>query len=135
MKDSAYRPKIPEAYRFEWSSAQSDAEPFDHLHPVLNNTKWDELRRALHDLPTKTRFRIKTLGHSYVSNWDGEWFYHFHEGGYSDIEWAEINLTPEEQSLVIRELAVKAIPYELSEYGLKVFGYIDDTSRLIVSKP
>lgn len=134
MKDSVRYPKIPEAYRFEWLPTQSGAEPFDHLHPVLNNTKWDELRLAMYDLSTKTRFRIKTLGNSYISDWDGEWFYHFREGGYAHIEWAERKFTPENQPSVIRELAVKAIPYELSEYGLKVFGHIDDTSRLTVSK-
>jgi len=108
----------------------NDGEPFGHLHPVLNNTKWEELRLAMLDLDLVVPWRCKVLGRSFISGWDGEWHSHFRDGPYDDIEWTELKVAPADRHRVLAALAVHAIPYEVSAEGVTVFGYIDDTGRL-----
>lgn len=33
------------------------------------------------------KWRTRTMGSDYASEWDGEWFYHLKAGGYDDLEW------------------------------------------------
>jgi hypothetical protein len=59
------------------------------IHPVMNNTKWEELRLAMYAIAAATRYRcMTTTGH--YSNADSEWFYHFRSGGYEDIRYVDI---------------------------------------------
>ncbi|MGE7965115.1 DUF6678 family protein [Pseudomonas sp. NPDC089918] len=49
--------------------------------PVMNNTKWAELIRAMHNAPDmKPEFRLhSTLAPSdYCTGWDRDWHYHIH---------------------------------------------------------
>ena len=54
----------------------------DKMQPLMNDTKWNELRLAMYDLDAQSpRRRTKNLESWYICRWDGEWFYHFGEGG------------------------------------------------------
>ncbi|WP_443750500.1 DUF6678 family protein [Asticcacaulis solisilvae] len=122
-----------DGHRWEWTG--NDAEDASHLHSVMNNTKWEELRHAMHALDAVIPWRCKALGRSYISDWDTDWFYHFRLGGYNDIEWTEIRFKHDAAEAVMTALARLSLPYESSEFGVKVFGYIDDTGRLKVDRP
>jgi hypothetical protein len=90
----------------------------------MNDTKWDELRLAMYELgPLSPRWRTKDLS-GYVSPWDGDWFYHFRDGGYSSIEWVEILVTTPEQDAAI-ESALRGVhvPGRRIENGFRVYGY------------
>lgn len=50
----------------------------------------------MYDSPVSTSWRVKNIDNGYISNWDGDWFYHFRLGGYNTIEWLEIKVNSEE---------------------------------------
>lgn len=91
----------------------------------MNDTKWKEIQRAMYGLSESPLWRTRCVTNGFVSDWDGEWFYHFSEGGFKDIEWVEIQSNNEEQSVSILAL-LKAIhvPGVKTENGFKVYGYI-----------
>lgn len=97
------------------------------LIPVMNNTKWEEVRLAMYSLgDVHPTWRTRDIETGYVSEWDGEWFYHFRDGGYDSIEWLEITITSEEQErAVLAALKVIHVPGERSEVGYRVFGYVE----------
>jgi len=76
------------------------------------------------DLELIPQWRTKTIDSGYVCPWDGEWFYHFKDGGYQDIEWVEIRITSSEQDATVLE-ALKAIhvPGHRVEHGFRIYGY------------
>lgn len=61
-----------------------------NLHPVMNDTKWNEVRLAMHALGAVARWRTRDRHSGYVSHWDADSYYHFRTGGYDTIEWVEI---------------------------------------------
>jgi hypothetical protein len=92
----------------------------------MNNTKWEEVHRAMYALgDLHPKWRTKILDTGYVSSWDDEWFYHFKDGGYDDIEWAEIKVASPEQSVAVL-IALKAIhlPGERTDAGFKIYGHL-----------
>ena len=95
------------------------------MQPLMNDTKWDELRLAMYDLNAqRPRWRTKDLESGYICRWDGEWFYHFSEGGYATIEWLEIEITsPAQEQLVRDALRVIHVPGERTDIGFRVYGY------------
>ncbi|MCM5692470.1 hypothetical protein Q1M64_21560 [Sinorhizobium meliloti] len=95
----------------------------DPLHPVMNNTKWDELRLAMHALDRRPLWRCKDVNGHYSDD-DREWFYHFRSGGYASILYADITADDPSHREAIRA-ALKAIhlPGEETEAGFRVFGY------------
>lgn len=94
------------------------------MNPLMNDTKWDELRLAMYRLDTSPKWRTKMLGSGFVSTWDGEWFYHFKAGRYSDIEWVEIRVTSEVQKQeVLAELRRIHVPGHETEDGFRVYGH------------
>jgi len=94
--------------------------------PVMNGTKWNELRLAMYELGSQSpKWRTKDLENSYVSDWDGDWFYHLSIGGYETIEWLDIRVeNPTQRDVVHRELAKIHVPGEASAYGYRVFGHV-----------
>lgn len=95
--------------------------------PVMNNTKWEEVRLGMYSLSDiHPKWRTRDIESGYVSEWYGEWFYHFRDGGYDSIEWVEIRITSEEEERAILA-ALKAIHVagERSEVGFRVFGYVE----------
>lgn len=96
------------------------------MHPLMNDTKWDELRRAMYELgDLAPRWRTRDVENGYLSEWDREWFHHFHEGGYRFIQWVEIAVDTFEQSAaVLAELVRIHVPGERTERGYRVIGYV-----------
>ncbi len=90
----------------------------------MNNTKWERLRLAMYGLgELSPTWRIKDLS-GYLSPWDGEWYYHFRQGGYDSIEWVEIRVTsPSQEAAVLASLREVHVPGERSDEGFRVFGY------------
>ena len=92
----------------------------------MNDTKWEEIRLAMYglgELHPKWRTRDRETG--FVSPWDGEWFYHFRSGGYSTIEWLEIEVSNDAQRAAVLE-ALRAIhvPGEDNGHVLRIHGYV-----------
>jgi hypothetical protein len=102
----------------------------NHLIPVMNNTKWDELRKAMDALGSirqdlSTVWRTRCWENGYTSSWDADWFYHFLQGSYECIEWVEIKLDSELKTQAVRSvLAQIHVPIENTTEGIRVYGYI-----------
>ena len=63
--------------------------------PVMSDTKWDDVRNAMLSIDPRPMRRSRDCHNGFVSEWDGEWCYHFRIGGYDTIEWVEIRLLAE----------------------------------------
>lgn len=58
---------------------------------VANHSRWRSLRDYMINVKgDKPRFRSRCILNGYVSNWDGEWTYHFSGAGFKNIEWFEL---------------------------------------------
>ena len=97
------------------------------MQPLMNDTKWDELRLAMYELGTlRPKWRTRSVENGYLSGWDGEWFYHFRSGGYRSIEWVEIATeSPEQREAVLVELVKIRVPGRATESGFRVLGYAE----------
>ena len=95
------------------------------LVPVMNNTKWDELRLPMYSLVAlRPKWRTKDIETGFIPEWDGEWFHHFRSGGYECIEWVEVKVTsPAQDDAVLQALRSIHVPGEKTEHGYRVFGY------------
>ena len=95
------------------------------MHSVLNDTKWDELRLAMHELgPLRPQWSTKDLS-GYICPYDGDWFYRFREGGYRTIEWVDIRVdTPEQREAVQAVLRRVHLPGEQTDSGFRVYGHV-----------
>ena len=96
------------------------------MNPVMSNTKWEELRLAMHSIaPLTPRWRTRDVATGIVSQWDTDWFYHFRIGGYDTIEWVEIEvISPEHRNTLCSLLAAIHVPGEETYSGYRVFGYV-----------
>ncbi len=93
--------------------------------PLMNKTKWDEIRLAMYSLTTPPEWRTKDLENGYISEWDREWFYHFKIRGYETIEWLEIRHTSiEQKEIIVMELSKINVPLESKEETLKIYGFV-----------
>lgn len=95
------------------------------MTPVMNNTKWEELRRRMHELgELSPKFRVRNLRSGNVSEWDGEWFHHFY-GRHEEDEWVEIAVSsPAQREAVLEVLRSVRVPGVTSPAGFKVLGYV-----------
>ena len=95
------------------------------MQPLMNDTKWDELRLAMYGLgPLSPKWRALDAENGHLSDWDGEWFYHFRNGGYKFIEWLEIATeSPEQRHAVLAGLAKAHVPGYSTEMGFRILGY------------
>jgi hypothetical protein len=94
---------------------------------LMNDTKWDELRLGMYGLGSLSPvWRTRARENGYVSRWDGDWFYHFRDGGYATIEWVEI-ATPgiDQRRAVLEVLRRVHVPGEETASGFRVFGYVN----------
>lgn len=96
-----------------------------HLIGLMNDTKWDELRLAMHRLGKNSpKWRTMDVESGYLSAWDGDWFYHFRTGEYKTIAYVEIRVTDDASRDLIRHaLADIHVPGHENEEGFVVFGY------------
>ena len=106
------------------------------MSPVMNNTKWEELRLAMYGLGgLRPEWRTKDLS-GYLSPWDGDWYYHFREGGYDTIQWVEIRATAPPQGEVV-EAALRRVhvPGHRTDEGFRVYGYVEDGAAVGYLRP
>lgn len=98
------------------------------MHPVMNDTKWDELRIAMYELGSLSpQWRTLDVENAHLSSWDGEWFHHFRAGGYRTIQWLEVATSSEVQrQAALLNLSKIHVPGEAMDSGFRVFGYIED---------
>lgn len=98
------------------------------LFSCMNNTKWDEIRQAMVNMPFPPLWKTTALN-GYESAPDCEWFYHFNEGGYSDIQYLDVLTNSPEQHAVIGQI-FRAIhlPGIETTTGYRIFGYADSVS-------
>ncbi|UWU72480.1 MULTISPECIES: DUF6678 family protein [Bradyrhizobium] len=94
------------------------------LHPVMNDTKWRELRDAMYAIGSATIYRIMRVN-GYYSNPDAEWFYHFQEGGYDDIRYVDIFATDQPHRQQVGSALKKIhLPAVETGDGFRVYGYV-----------
>ena len=95
------------------------------MTPVMNNTKWDELRLSMAGLgELSPQFRVRNLRSGNVSEWDGEWFHHFY-GRHEEDEWVEIAVSSSAQGEAVLQAPRSAhVPGTTTPTGFKVFGYV-----------
>lgn len=92
---------------------------------LMNNTKWEEIRLAMHSLAVHPEWRTKDLVNGYISDWDSEWFYHLKLGGYKTIEWLEIRyINHEQKENIVKELSKISVPLQANEETLKIYGFV-----------
>lgn len=96
------------------------------MHPVMNDTKWKELRHAMCSIEgAHPLWRTRDVETGYESPWDGEWFYHFSKGGFGTIEWVEIKVaTSNQDAAVLSVLKAIHVPGCRTENGYKIYGYV-----------
>ena len=93
------------------------------FHPVMNNTKWEELRLAMYAIKGGTTYRCMFITGHY-SDPDGEWYYHFRQGGYDDIRYVDIFAKNQIHREQIRGALERIhLPGEETENGFRVYGY------------
>ncbi|WP_408279260.1 DUF6678 family protein [Paraburkholderia sediminicola] len=101
------------------------------MTPVMNNTKWGEIRIGMHALEGQSpRFRVRNLQSGYVSAWDREWFYHFFEHHEED-EWVEVEVTsPSQREAVLGVLRSVHVPGVETKNGFKIFSYVAEGTEV-----
>ena len=95
------------------------------LVPLMNHTKWEELRLAMMGLDHPPHWCARTLGPGHVSPWDGEWGHHFAlDGDYRSQEWVELRMEHEEQAReVLNALRQVRVPGSRTNQGFSVLGH------------
>lgn len=93
--------------------------------PVMNNTKWAELRIGMHELgELSPRFRVQNLRNGSTGAWDREWVFHFF-GHHEEDEWVEVEVTSSAQhDAVLRLLRSVHVPGVKTKHGFKIYGYV-----------
>jgi len=92
------------------------------LIPLLNNTKWSELISEMINAPEMNpQFRTRSVfaPPDFVTDWDGEWFYHIHP--VAEIEW--IDLQSNSNDWLLATLKKHNIPCSGEQGALRVWGY------------
>ncbi len=71
------------------------------------------------------KWRACDLETKHISSWDGEWFYHFREGGYSTLEWIEIQTeSPQQHEAALEAIKKIHVPGRVKGDVIRVFGYL-----------
>jgi hypothetical protein len=95
------------------------------MTPLMNDTKWDEIRLAMHDYDGLIHWRTKDVENGFIASWDAEWFHHFRLGGYKSIKWLDIRLNEDNTSYVMTKLKEIHVPGEIDGNVVRVYGYKD----------
>lgn len=100
------------------------------LYSCMNNTKWNEIRLAMFGMESPPFWRITYLN-GYESVVDGEWFYHFSEVGYLDIQYLDVLTNSAEQHATVGTI-LRAIhcPGMETSTGYRILGYADSASNV-----
>ena len=96
------------------------------LSGVMNNTKWDEVRLAMHAIDPRPSWRTLDLN-GYCAPSDKDWFYHFRNGRYESIQHLDICLAnPAQREAVRSALREVHVPGEETPEGFRIFGYVEN---------
>jgi len=100
------------------------------LYSCMNNTKWNEIWLAMIAMESPPLWKITYLnGHQSVV--DGEWFYHFREGGYLDIQYLDVLTNSVEQHATVGNIfRLIHIPGIETATGYRIFGYAESVSNV-----
>ncbi len=98
---------------------------------LANNTKWNELQKAMSALGIKAPYwrTMATNGYLYPpTGWDADWTYHFRLGEYKTIEWCELSPRGTTESATLAEI-VKTVKqcgfeFEVGEDRVKIIAYV-----------
>ncbi|WP_414933021.1 DUF6678 family protein [Vibrio europaeus] len=95
---------------------------------VMNKTKWNELRLKMSALEVhRPKWRTKDIESGHISEWYGDWYYHFELGGFRYIEWVELQTKDSIHHELIRvELQKIILPGNEIKNGFRVYGHIAD---------
>lgn len=94
------------------------------LSPVMNNTKWNELRLKMGELTPPLAWITRAIS-GYEYGPDSDWEYHFRLGGYEDILHLDIQIESNIQREHVRSILQKIhVAGEETKEGFRVFGYI-----------
>ena len=95
-------------------------------YSTCNNTKWAELRALFLSIEAAHRpeFRSKCITNGYISEWDGEWYYHFNEGGFKEIEWIELKFESVDCTDMFGGLLEIGLVGEIRDNLLRIYGYV-----------
>ncbi|WP_270729369.1 DUF6678 family protein [Shimia sp. Alg240-R146] len=98
---------------------------------VSNDTKWLELRECVLSMPSgeAPKFRSKAFPNGHLSYWDSDWYYHFIEGGFADIEWFELEFPNGFREKWAKAIASIGFAGEPTQNGLRLFGYVKNGSE------
>jgi hypothetical protein len=100
---------------------------FNEYQKLMNNTKWEEIRLAMHNYPLPIEWRTKDIENSYICDWDSDWFYHFKLDGYKTIEWLEIKVVNDDiKNDIVTLLRKIHVAGEILKDSIKVYGYKKD---------
>lgn len=100
------------------------------LYSCMNNTKWNEIRLAMIAMESPPLWIITYLN-GYQSMVDGEWFYHFKEGGYLDIQYLDILTNSVEQHAMVGSiLQAIHLPGMETSTGYRILGYANSVSKV-----
>ena len=72
----------------------------------------------------RPRFRSKCTTNGHVSDWDHEWFHHFADGGFADIEWIELSNMPTTSDQFWAELLTIGFCGEHVDTMVRLFGFV-----------
>lgn len=101
----------------------------------MNDTKWRELRLGILESGVRPPWRGKNLDSPTIGQWDREWYYHFDLGGHDATEWYEIKVESDEEKRAVEEILRKyRIPVEIRDGLYRIYGYSDDTSKMVILK-
>ncbi|MGW9997415.1 MULTISPECIES: DUF6678 family protein [Pantoea] len=100
------------------------------LFCCMNNTKWNKIRLAMLSMTSPPLWKTTSLN-GYESIVDGEWFYHFSEGGYSDIRYLDVLTNSFEQHVEVGAI-LRAIhlPGIETSNGYRILGYADSADHV-----
>lgn len=95
------------------------------LNPVMNDTKWEEVRLAMYALdPSPAWSTLSTNGHHHGP--DRDWFYHFRNGSYEDLVHVDIHVATSGQRELVRSVLKRIhVPGEETADGFRVLGYVE----------
>ncbi len=95
----------------------------EELFPILNDTKWLELIGEMLEAPEgmapKFRTRSVFASKGFMTEWDGEWYYHIHP--VAELEWVELQASSEDWLCDI--LRKHNIPFTIENGVPRVWGY------------